>query len=100
MLSGWHMRGQPSETCRATSHDLGGVSGGGKLKLSFRTVTRHSFPERQAVPPDSQTEQSSANGANSKLAREGRRRVPMTQFCPRLAQPLLRTARIFWARTT
>ena len=61
---------QPSETCRATSHDIGGISGGGKLKMSFRSLTRHSLPERQAVPPESQTEHSSAKSATSKSVSE------------------------------
>ena len=29
---------QPSETCRATSHAMGGISGSGKLKLSSHSA--------------------------------------------------------------
>ena len=77
--SGWHMLAQtacvaqPSETCRATSRDTGGIFGSGKFQMNFRSLTRHSLPERQAVPPESQTERSNANSATSKsLARAKR----------------------------
>ena len=35
---------------------------------SFRSLTRHSLPERQVVPLESQTEHTSANSATSKSA--------------------------------
>ena len=44
---------QPSETCRATLRAIGGISGSGKFKMSFKSLTRHRSPERQAVPLES-----------------------------------------------
>ena len=49
----------------ATSHAIGGTSGSGKVRMSFRSLARHSLPERQAVPPESQTEHFIANSATS-----------------------------------
>ena len=92
--SGWHMLAQPAcvaqplETCRATSHVIGGNSASGKLKMSFRSLPRHSLPERQAVPPELQTEHSSANIATSKIASETSRLTDCLARASRLVRIL------------
>ena len=53
-------------TCRVTSHAIGGTSGSGKVRMSFRSLARHNLPERQTVPPETESEHSSANSATSR----------------------------------